>query len=135
MKNNEDSATRLSEFISQRMEEQGVSLNDLATRINITYEHVRRVVRGVGAPSKYVLKLICEELKLPLREAEKLAMTDKLGTKYGKLLTEYMGKKPGMEPLELVWDSLSEAHQHDLIVMARAWAKQDKAVKSDKVAV
>jgi transcriptional regulator with XRE-family HTH domain len=111
------------------MEEMGISLNDLAKKVDITYEHVRRVVRGNGAPSKFVLKLICEELKLPLREAEKLAMVDKIWGKYGKLLTEYMGQKPGMEPIERVWDKLSEEQKSSIVVMVQSLAKASKAAR------
>ncbi len=130
MKNEDIKPTRLSDLISTRMEEKGMSLNDLAKKVDITYEHVRRVVRGAGAPSKYVLQLICTELGLNLREAEKLAMVDKIWGKYGKLLTDYMGKQPGMEPLERVWGQLSDEQQHSMIVMAQGLAKANKGRKA-----
>ncbi len=130
MKNEDTAPTRLSDLIASRMEERGMSMNDLAKKVDITYEHIRRVVRGAGAPSKYVLQLICTELGLPLREAERLAMVDKIWGKYGKLLTEYLGKKPGLEPLERVWDQLSEEQKQGVIGMAQGWAKTNKVKKA-----
>lgn len=127
MKNEETSGTRLSELISERMGEKGLSLNDFAKATELTYEHVRRITKGLGAPSKYSLRIICDVLKLSVKECEKLMMVDKVWGKYGSLLSEYLGKNPALDPIDRVWEQLTEEQQAAVISMVQGWARINKA--------
>lgn len=120
-------ATRLSNAITAAMEDRGVSIRDLAKKIEVTYEHMRRIVRGAGEPSKYVLKLICDELKLPYKELLDVAKATEMQEKYGDLPVVLAGKKPGMEPIDRVWDQLTEDQQEGMVVLAQAWAQANRA--------
>lgn len=115
----------LSELLAQTMEEQGVSIRDLSERLGITYEHIRRLVRGEGVPSRFVLKMICDELKMDFHESEKLATADKIRKKYGTIPLELSGKKPGMESIERAWDKLTPTQQIDATTMIVGWAKRN----------
>src|SRR5690349_6292058 len=119
----------LGELISTAMEQQGITMRDLARKLDITYEHVRRVVRGEGIPSKYVLKLFCEALGLNYKEAERLATQDKIMKKYGGIPLEISGKNPALQPIEGAWDALTEDQKRAAITMITSWAKQNKTLQ------
>lgn len=126
MKNEDRTVPRLAEMIKEQMQDRGVTIIDLAKKLDLSYEHARRIVRGM-IPSRFVLKAICEELKLPYKQVLDLANADKITEKYGELPAVMAGKKPSMEPLERVWDDISEDQQKDIIAMAQGWAKRARA--------
>lgn len=119
----------LSEMINKKMEEVGMSIRGLAQKLEMSYEHVRRITNAESIPSPRVLKDICGHLKLNYKEAEKLLTADKIRKKYGTIPLELSGKKPGLEPIERVWDQLTPEHQKDAVVLITDWAKRDKAAK------
>src|SRR6476469_4921875 len=91
-KQEEDTTTRLSALINQAMEEKGVTIMDLADHLKLTYEHVRRLVRGTGAPSRWVLMLICDYLGIDKKLAERECTADKITRKFGTIPLELSGK-------------------------------------------
>jgi transcriptional regulator with XRE-family HTH domain len=122
--------TRIGKLVSDRMEDRGLSIRDLAAKLDITYEHVRRITRGEGVPSKFVLKAVCEALGLNFKEAEKLATADRIQKKYGDVPLELAGKEPELEPLERVWSELSEEQKRNILSMAQAWARSNRRAAS-----
>jgi transcriptional regulator with XRE-family HTH domain len=124
------SQTEIGQIITDKMDEKGMSIKDLSQKLDITYEHVRRIVRGEGVPARYTLRQICEELGIPVKQAEKIATRDKVKKKYGPAYLELTGVKPGMETINRLWDSLTEEQQTDVKTMVEAWVKRNKAVKS-----
>ena len=125
-KSEEEQLPRLTEMIVEGMRERGVTTLDLAKHLGVVYETVRRYVLG-GLPSLFVLKEICAFLKLDYKKAAELRKADQINRKWGdKLPSVLAGKKPGMEPLERVWDDLTGEQQQDLIVMAQGWAKRNR---------
>lgn len=126
MKKERQIPSRLSEMIGQRMEGKGISIGELAISADSVYEHIRRIVRGESVPSKLMLKVICEILKLPYKQMQDIADEAKIREKYGDLLVRLAGKEPSMEPLERVWGSLTESQQKDIIAMAQSWAKRSR---------
>jgi len=125
MPNLEVVETKLSEIIIKRMEEKGLTINDVAKATGVSYEHMRRIARGI-VPSRFVLKAICDELKLPFKQLDDWAEDAKMLKKFGDRALKMAGKIPSMEPLERIWNDLSEAHQQDIVVMAQGWVKRTK---------
>lgn len=126
MKNQNAQTTRLGELISEKMAEKKIDVRDLAEKLDITYEHVRRIARGEGIPSKFVLKLLSDELGIPYKEAEQIATSDKIIKKYGTIPLELYGKQPSLEPLERVWGKLTEEQQDALKAMANSFIASSK---------
>jgi transcriptional regulator with XRE-family HTH domain len=120
--------TRIGQAILNRMEERGVSIRDLAGRLEVTYEHARRITKGESVPSKYVLKLLCEYLDMDFAAAEKLRNMDRIQAKFGDLPLELSGKIADLDPLERVWNQLTPEQKNDLTTMGLAWAKRNKAL-------
>jgi len=125
--NSTETPTQLGSFLSSAMHERGLSIKDVAITLGITYEHIRRIVRGESVPSKLTLKAMCELVGADLSEAAKLATADRIRKKYGTVPIEIAGKKPSLEPMERVWDFLTKNQQQDLITMAQALAQRNRA--------
>ena len=122
----EQSATRIGQFIVDAAAKKGASIKDLSIRAETTYEHMRRIVRGDNVPSKHILRALCTYLDVPYREAEKLAAADRIQKKFGTIPQELSGKKPGLDPVERVWDNLTPEQQQSVIMMVQAMAKQNR---------
>jgi transcriptional regulator with XRE-family HTH domain len=118
--------TRFAEAVQDQMDTLKLSIRDVAIKTDSTYEHVRKLLRGGSFPSKYFLRVLAEVLELDINDLERLLTADKIQHKFGTIPMELAGKKPGMEPLERVWDNLSSAHQSALIEQAQSLAKMDK---------
>ena len=123
------SETHIGELISAKMAERGKSIKEMAEAVGITYEHVRRVVRGEAVPSKFVLKALCDALGIPYRDAQRTATADTIRFKYGDFPAEIAGKDPTLDPIERVWAQLTEDQKATLIDMARSFVKRNRAGK------
>lgn len=121
-----ETETALSELISTKMSEKGLSIESVASglRTPITYEHMRGIVRGVRRPSDHVLRDIADLLGLPYDSMMTLKARDKISRDYGDIADILAGKKPGMEPIDRVWDRLTEDQQASLVDMAKSMAKR-----------
>lgn len=119
--------TGVSELLQDTLRERGMSMRDLAIRLEVTYEYVRRVCNGEVVPAKPMLKLICTELKLNFKDVERLWVTDKITKEYGQIPLELAGKKPGMATIERHWDNLTEEQQKDVTAMVVQWARRRSA--------
>jgi transcriptional regulator with XRE-family HTH domain len=117
-----------SDLIEEGMKNKKMSIKDLAIKIDTTYEHVRRLVNGQALPSKFTLKEICNVLGLSYKEAERAATSDRITKKFGTIPLELSGKKPGLAPIERVWDNLTEDQQADVVTMVQGWSKRNKAL-------
>jgi transcriptional regulator with XRE-family HTH domain len=116
------------ERINAAMEDQGVSIKDLALALGITYEHARKVVRGLVIPHGLLLREICSVLALDHAELLKLVNTADIMKKYGSLPAEIAGKNPELQIIERAWASLSAAQKQDLNTQAVTWAKRNRAL-------
>lgn len=120
-----ENGTELSELIQEKMEAKGFNINSLAAAVDITYEHMRGIVRGIRLPSKHVLKDLARVLEVDYEDLQKVATVERIKHHYGDGVAALMGgKKDGIEPIERVWDKLSDDQQATLIDMAKSMAKR-----------
>jgi ribosome-binding protein aMBF1 (putative translation factor) len=49
-----EKTTQTAQMVSAKMEALGISIRDLAYKVDTTYEHIRRLVRGEAVPSKHL---------------------------------------------------------------------------------
>jgi transcriptional regulator with XRE-family HTH domain len=117
---------RVSEAVNAAMEASELSIRQLALRVGVTYEQIRKVSRGESAPSALLLKELCAILDLDLEKMTEKLAADKIERKYGELPALMSGKNPELAPLELVWPRLTEAQKKDLIHWAQHWARQNR---------
>jgi transcriptional regulator with XRE-family HTH domain len=117
---------RTGEVLTARMQELKLSIADLAEKVGTSYEYVRKIAKGDTVPSESMVQELSEALKINRAELERLATADRIRVKFGTIPLELAGKNPELEPLERVWNHLSQEHKADLIAQAQAWAKRDK---------
>lgn len=128
MQPNSEPPTDLSEIIAKRMGELGITINELAQLVDISYEHARRIVNVGGVPARPVLRLISRELNLDFHELDKMAAAANITKKYGSIPLELSGKNPELEPIERAWQHLTDQQKQDAIAMVKGWAKRNKGL-------
>ena len=128
--NDEQHITMLSGRLNAAMEEQNVSIRDLARATESSYENIRRIVKGTTVPSQHLLRAISDVLGLNKDELSKIAKADKIRQKFGTVPLELSGKKPSLEPVERIWDELSEQQQQAVINMTHGWARQNRMMRA-----
>lgn len=116
----------LARMLKDCLAERKWTINQFAQKLDVTYESARRITLGQSVPSDNVLRMVCQALQLDHEKMERLARAEIVRRKYGDVVLELAHKLPSLEPIELVWNDLTEHHQGDLISMARAWAARDK---------
>jgi transcriptional regulator with XRE-family HTH domain len=117
---------RTGELLAGRMRDLKLSLRDVSIKVGTSYEHVRSIVRGIAVPSDAMAEALAEALKIKKEELERVVTGDRIRKKFGTIPLEIAGKNPELEPLERVWNHLSQDHKADLIAQAEAWAKRDR---------
>jgi hypothetical protein len=98
----------------------------LAEELDATYEHVRKIVRGIGFPSKRMLKDICSALDLNFEEMNRLAVSDRIEKKYGSVPAEISGKTPRFIKLERILPQLSDEQFNMLLASAEGLARANR---------
>ncbi len=91
---------QLGEALADALEKDHKNLSDFARSIDITYEHARKLVKGIAFPSRLLLKEICRVLDLNFDEMDLLLVEDKLRHKYGPRYAEALGEDPRYEEVK-----------------------------------
>ena len=91
---------QLGETLSDVLEKDHKTLHDFARSIGTTYEHARKLVKGMAFPSRLLLKEICRVLTLNFDEMDRLLVEDKLRFKYGPRYAEALGEDPRYEEVK-----------------------------------
>lgn len=115
-------------LVSEAMDKKGLTIKDLAEKLDITAEHTRRIVRGLYTPNKVALKGICLVLDLPFDETYRIALSERIRKKYGVVADNLEVRPKGLEPIEKSWEFLTKAQQKDVVSMVTSWAANNKKV-------
>ncbi len=102
-------------------------MRDLAQKLDLSYEHVRRIARGENTPSAFVLKPICEILDMDFTEAERLAKSQRIRRRYGAVQVEFRDRVPGLQEVERLWGRLNETQRKDALTMMNGWVKNNNS--------
>src|SRR5438270_9550221 len=81
-------------MVQAGMEAAKKEIRDLNEACEMTYEHTRKVVKGLAHPSKNMIKVFAHELGIPREDLERAAMQDRLRSKYGERATEVISGIP-----------------------------------------
>jgi transcriptional regulator with XRE-family HTH domain len=122
---------RFAQALAERMNENDVPVRQLAERTGLTYEHIRKLVKGAAFPSKLALREICRALDLPVERMQPLVVADRIEKKYGGIPHALAGKHPELSLLARWWDLLT-AEQKDMFriqIKSIAESNQDAAAR------
>ncbi len=122
----------LSDLIRQRMQQKGCSIRDLAAAAGVTYEHVRKIVKGDALPSRHSLQTLAKVLELELEEVEPLRVADGIRLKYGQIPKEITGRDPELQPIERYWHRLTKEQKATVTQLVRTLAHQIKRPSEEK---
>jgi|SRR5579863_7655305 len=112
----------VSQRMRERMEERGISVRELSSFIQCSYENTRHIVHGRRRIPEPVARLICEYLEIQPEEFDRLQNLDQSRLQAASLNHSFT-------PMERFWAYLSEEHRQDLVCLARRWAGQDRVAK------
>ena len=115
------------------LEERKMTLRDLAARVESTYEHMRKLVRGIAQPSKLMLKEICVTLKLDFDEMVQIVEEDRIQKKYGGAAYKMIGKDPRIGELETAGlRQLTDEQVKMVASMVQTLARGNRKVRTTK---
>jgi hypothetical protein len=117
---------RFAALLVQRAEVKSMSLRDLAVATECSYEHMRKLVKGLAYPSKPLLKSLCDLLEMDREHADKCITADKIQHKFGKIPALLAGKNPEMDAMEKNWTYLTMEQKQVLNTMAMTFAQQNR---------
>ncbi len=121
---------RFAQALAGRMNERDLSVRHLAERTGLTYEHIRKLVKGAAFPSKLALREICRVLDLAFEDMQPLVVADRIEKKYGGIPHALAGKHPELSLLARWWDLLT-AEQKDMFrIQIRSVAESNQKAAS-----
>lgn len=129
---NSHSAGRLARALAGRMNELELTIKDVAARSGLTYEHVRKLVKGEAYPSRLALRELCQVLKLESGEMNELAVADRLEKKYGGIPHALAGRHPELSLLERWWDLLTEEQKESFRIQIRSVAESNEKLAATR---
>jgi hypothetical protein len=103
-----------------------MSIRDLAAKTGGTYEHTRKLVRGIAYPSTLLLKEISKILKLDFEDMQKLVDADKMEKKFGSNAFAVFGHDPRIGEWQKILPHLTKEQHDSLLIQARALMKQNR---------
>lgn len=118
--------------LTDKMEQTGTSIGDLAKKLDTTYEHTRKLTKALAFPSKFMLKQICELMKMNFKEQEQAVLADKLRSKFGTMPDVIAGKDPRFRELEEILPNLTEAQFDMILASATGMAEMNNKHKARK---
>ncbi len=118
---------RLAQALAERMNQLDLTIRQVAEATGLTYEHIRKLVKGDASPSKLALNEVCRTLQLEAEEMQKLAVADRIERKYGGIPHALSGKHPELSLLAPWWDLLTEEQKSAFRVQIRSVAEANQA--------
>jgi transcriptional regulator with XRE-family HTH domain len=117
---------RLATALVQRMNQLDLTIRQLAERTGLTYEHIRKLVKGAAYPSKLALREVCTALQLEATEMERLAVADRIEKKFGGIPHALAGNHPELSLLAPWWDMLTEEQKSFFRIEIRSVAQSNR---------
>lgn len=117
---------RFGQLLAAAVQKKGISLRDLAAKMDYTYEQMRKLWLGHSAPSKLLLKELCKHLDMNFAEAEKAATADRMERKYGKAAFGVLGRDPRLGEIEDLLPQLSKPEWDMFVSQMRGFVHQKR---------
>jgi hypothetical protein len=98
----------------------------VASRIDVEYETLRKVVKGDRPPAKRLLRDLCRELNLDFQDLETTVVIDKLRQKHpGALLRIAGGAEPEIVAMARQWPLLSDDQKQHIRWLVAKFAEEN----------
>lgn len=117
---------RFGQLLAAAVQKKGVSLRDIAAKLDYTYEQMRKLWLGHSAPSKLLMKALCKELDIDFGAAEKATTADRMERTYGKAGFGVLGRDPRLMEIEDLLPQLSKAEWDMFVSQMRGFVHQKR---------
>jgi transcriptional regulator with XRE-family HTH domain len=124
-----ESSGRFGNALFHALSEREMSLRDLAAKTDGTYEHMRKITKGIAYPSRLLLKEICKTLHLNLDEMDRLISQDKLQHRYGKNAYAMSSRDPRSARFDEVVPYLSDEQVDMFLTQMKAVTRNNRQKK------
>lgn len=117
---------RFGQLFAAAVQKKSVSLRDIAAKLDMSYEQMRKLWLGHSAPSKLLLKALCGLLDMDFATAEKAATADRMERKYGKAAFGVLGRDPRLAEIEDLLPQLSKPEWDMFVSQMRGFVHQKR---------
>jgi transcriptional regulator with XRE-family HTH domain len=108
---------RFAQFLRQGVERKGISLSELASRIDYSYEQMRKLWQGKSSPSPLLVKELSKQLDIDLKTAQAAVAADRAARAFPGV--EIGTSDARLAPLTAVAGLLDERELATLITVAQ----------------
>ena len=115
---------RFSSDLKRAVEESGLTLTELAQKVDSTYEHMRKLVAGRAYPSTHLLRAMASTLGADREEWSEMIEADKLFKRYKKL-PKVLNTNPKLEPFEAIINALNQEQIEAMLSMGKTFVRQN----------
>lgn len=115
---------RFSSDLKRAVEESGLTLTELAQKVDSTYEHMRKLVAGRAYPSTHLLRAMASTLGADREEWSEMIEADKLFKRYKKL-PKFLNTNPKLEPFEAIINALNQEQIEAMLSMGKTFVRQN----------
>jgi len=102
-----------------RMVELGISAKDLSTRSSVTYEHIRKLIKGQCLPSPVCLRKLSAALDMNEKEMLGSVEKDRAVFRFGDAAWEAWGLNPRVGTFYMLFPVLTRPEQNFVVRQAR----------------
>lgn len=125
--NFEPSKTMFGTKLQEALDAKGLQIRDASDLVGMTYEYMRKLVRGPNLPSKYVLQSICAKLGMNQEEMTRIVAADRIQWKTGGDMPEELtGFDPELEPFRRGWTKLNKSQKEHLLATLKTFLTQNR---------
>jgi transcriptional regulator with XRE-family HTH domain len=124
--------SRLARALVERMNELDLTVKQVAERTALSYEHIRKLVKGLAYPSRLALRELCRVLSLDLKNMETLLVADHVEEKYGGIPHALAGKHPELSLLAQSWDLLTPEQKDSFRIQIKSVAEANQRLSSSR---
>jgi ribosome-binding protein aMBF1 (putative translation factor) len=121
-----EASGRFGQLLATAVNKKGISLRELAAKLDYTYEQMRKLWTGQSAPSPLLLKELARVLDMDLKEAERASTADRMERKYGKAAYGVLGRDPRLADIEDLIPQLSKTEWDMFVSQMRGFVQQKR---------
>jgi transcriptional regulator with XRE-family HTH domain len=119
---------RFGMMLHQAIDAKKLTLADVAGNAEVTYEHMRKLIRQISFPGTGLAKRLCELLDLDFEEVWEIVRAEKIQRRYGKEMWPILPKKNAeLYLIETEWPYLKDWMKDALNTMARSFGREARS--------
>lgn len=116
-------------MFADAVQNKGVSLREIAAKVEMTYEQIRKCYLGTSSPSPLLTKELCKMLGMDLKLAQEAVNSDRMERKFGTTAFSMQGRDPRLSDIEPMLPQLSKQEWDMFVGQIRGFVQQKRRSK------